>query len=69
MKTYIFGGEYDIYAAQANSESEALEKIKASLTDKQKNSFEYDTTHWKDWANGVHVVEEGGVLICSHSNA
>lgn len=68
MKTYIFGGEYTIYATQANSESEALDKIKASLTDKQRNDFEYDTIHWNQWANGVHILEEGGVLICGHSN-
>lgn len=68
MKTFIFGGEYDIYAAQANTEQEALDKIKAALTDKQKKSFEYDTEHWSEWANGIHVIEEGGVLICSHGN-
>jgi hypothetical protein len=68
MNTYIFGGEYTIYAAQANSESEALEKIRASLTDNQKEDFKRDTGNWKNWANGIHIVPEGGVLVCDHSN-
>lgn len=65
MNTYIFGSEYEVFAANANSEQEAIDMIKAILPEELKEDFYFAL---EGNYNKKQVIHMNSALIFDHSN-